>query len=83
MDHEKARCTLPRASAESERRYRFKIALAWVVVVALCVLGCLAVRGAQWPETPGVALRIFGFVAALMALQAFLSGVFRAPGKAR
>lgn len=62
---------LPRASGESERRYRLKIAVAWVLVVALCVLGAFLVRGTAISEPGGIALRVFGFVAALMALQSF------------
>src|SRR5688572_15127098 len=32
---------LPRAAGESERRYRLKIGFAWLVIVAVCVLGCV------------------------------------------
>ena len=52
---------LPRASGESERRYRFKIALAWMLVVTLCVLGCIALRSRQSVEVSGVALQNLWF----------------------
>jgi hypothetical protein len=78
---------LPRGAGESERRYRFKISLAWLAVVALCVLGCIAFEAfATYAEDavsfPGIGLRVFGFVAGLMALQSFLAGVFSSPGNA-
>ena len=73
---------LPRATGESERHYRFKIASAWFVVVAVCVLGCIAVRDTTISQPVGIALRVFGFVAALMALQSFLVGLFRRSGGA-
>jgi len=73
---------LPRAPGESDRGYRFKAALAWLVVVAICVLGAIALRwrtsiGADAASLVGVGLRVFGFVAGLMALQAFLEALFR------
>ena len=67
----------PRAPGESERRYRFKVALAWLLLVTLCILGCVALRGSASSQISGVALRVFGFVAALMALQSLLVGLFR------
>lgn len=73
---------LPRASNESERRYRFKVAIAWIAIVALCVLGCIVVRGTAIAGAAGIALRVFGFVAVLMALQSFLVGLFRSTGVA-
>lgn len=75
--------TLPRAPGESERRYRFKIALAWLLVVTLCLLACIPLHGKPSLEMAGVALRIFGFVALLMALQSFLTGLFRTSKEAR
>jgi len=69
--------TLSRAPGESERRYRFKVAGAWLLVVALCVLGCVVLRDGVSSGVGGIALRVFGFVAALMALQSFLVGQFR------
>jgi hypothetical protein len=73
---------LPRASGESERKYRFKVALAWLLVVATCVAGCIALRGltsmADGALTiVGVGLRVFGFVAGLMAFQSLFAGLFR------
>lgn len=68
---------LPRAEGESERRYRFKVALAWLLVATLCVLGCIALRVMALTGFFGIALRVFGFVAALMALQSLLVGLFR------
>jgi hypothetical protein len=73
---------LPRASGESERHYRFKIAAAWLLVVALCVLGCIAVRSTTISGPAGIALRVFGFVAVLMALQSLLVGLFRSAASA-
>jgi hypothetical protein len=67
--------TLPRASGESERHYRFKIALAWLVVIGVCVLGCIGVRVTRMDHSAGIVLRVFGFVAALMALQSLLVGL--------
>jgi len=74
---------LPRAPGESERRYRFKIAAAWFVVVAVCALGSIAVRDTAISQFAGVALRVFGFVAALMALQSLMVGLFRRTGGAQ
>jgi hypothetical protein len=74
--------TLPRAPDESERHYLLKIAAAWCLVVAVCVLGCIAVRGTGISQPAGIALRVFGFVAALMALQSFLVGLFGQAGGA-
>jgi hypothetical protein len=78
---------LPRGEGESERRYRFKVAVAWLVVVAVCVLGCVVLRiltpsVEDGASRVGVGLRVFGFVAGLMALQSFLVGMFRSPGGA-
>jgi hypothetical protein len=67
--------TLPRASGESERHCRFKIVAAWLVVVGVCVLGCIGVRVTHIDQSAGIVLRVFGFVAALMALQSLLVGV--------
>ena len=75
--------TLPRAPRESERRYKFKVALAWIGVGTLCLLACIPLHGEPSQETVGVALRIFGFIALLMALQSYLAGMFRAPREAR
>jgi hypothetical protein len=72
---------LPRRAGESERRYRFKIAATWCAVVVACVLGCIAVRGTTISQAGGIALRVFGFVAALMALQSVLVGVFHRQGQ--
>jgi hypothetical protein len=60
---------LPRGAGESERHYRFKIAAAWCAVVVACVLGCIAVRDTTLSQSGGIALRVFAFVALLMALQ--------------
>ncbi len=68
---------LPRAPGESERHYRFKIAIAWLLVVTLCIFGVVVVRGTAISEPGGIVLRVFGFVALLMALQSFLVGLFR------
>jgi hypothetical protein len=78
---------LPRAAGESERRYRLKVAFAWLVVVAVCVLGCVIlsqIKANAGNESSlfGPGLRVFGFVAGLMALQSFLAGLFCAPGAA-
>jgi hypothetical protein len=77
---------LPRGADESERRYRFKIAIAWLAVVAACVIGCivLSVTAAETQDgidLAGMGLRVFGFVAALMALQSFLVALFRSPAR--
>ncbi len=69
--------TLPRSPTESERHYRFKVAIAWCAVVAVCVLGCLIVRNTAISQPAGIVLRVFGFVASMMALQSFLVGLFR------
>ena len=74
---------LPRTSGESERRYRFKIAMAWLLVVGLCVAGCIAIYGSTTLVLTGIALRVFGFVAAVMAFQSFLAGLFRSSSRAR
>jgi hypothetical protein len=74
---------LPRTSGESERRYRFKIAMAWLLVVGLCVVGCMAIHGSTTPVLTGIALRVLGFVAAVMAFQSFLAGLFRSSVRAR
>ena len=68
---------LPRAAGESERRHRFKVALAWLAFVAVCLLGCITVRDTSMSDAGGIALRVFAFVAALMALQSFFMGLFR------
>ncbi len=72
---------LPRTAGESQRRYRFKIAMAWLLVVALCVVGCIAIRGNTTLVLTGVALRVFGFVALLMAFQSLLAGLFRSSSR--
>lgn len=78
---------LPRGAGESERRYRFKVAIAWLVVVAVCVLGCvilsrITANGGNNTSLVGIGLRVFGFAAGLMALQSLLLGLFRAPDAA-
>jgi hypothetical protein len=67
---------LPRQNDESDRRYRFKVALAWLLVVASCVLGCVALSSHARDDInlAGITLRVFGFVAGLMALQALIAG---------
>jgi len=72
---------LPRVTGASERRYRFKVAIAWLVVVAMCVLGCVVLSGLTTNAEDdislvGIGLRVFGFAAGLMALQSFLVGLF-------
>ena len=71
---------LPRAPGESERHYRFKIAAAWCVVVTTCFFGCIAVRNTTISQSAGIGLRVFGAIAAAMALQSALVGMF---GRAR
>jgi hypothetical protein len=71
---------LPRPTGESERRYRFRVAIAWLVVVSVCVLGCVVLG---WLRTNaendislvGIGLRVFGFAAGLMSLQSLLVGL--------
>lgn len=78
---------LPRGAGESERKYRFKVASAWLGVVAVCVLGCVGLsrfttNAEDEISFVGIGLRVFGFAAGLMALQSFLVGLFRSPPEA-
>ena len=77
---------LPRKAGEAERTYRFRIALAWVLVTVVCASSAialpLALAKASENSVLPVGLFVFGFVAALMGLQSFLVGWLRASGAA-
>ena len=73
---------LPRRPEESERRYRLRFAIAWLLVVTVFTLAAVAIRHYDLLDRDtiplfSVGLRVFGFVALMMALQSFLVGVFR------
>lgn len=64
-------------------QYLFKVAVAWLAVVALCAIGSIVARDTSFSGPAGIVLREFGFVALLMALRPFLLGFIRAGKPAR